>query len=111
MRNNGGMPTPARPAGSDGASEAINHIGNMVKAGIIRHLRNHPNSGAKSIIDALMLPRSTIAPYLSDLETAGLIDADPPRAERSKGEWVTYRVNDEEVTALYLRLGQEIGEI
>lgn len=105
------MPTPARPTDSEGASEAIAHIGNLVKAGIIRHLRAQPNSGAKSIIAALGLPRSTIAPYLSDLETAGLIDADPPRSERLKGEWVTYRVNDAEVTALFLRLGQEIGEI
>lgn len=105
------MPTPARPADSEGGSEAFAHLGHLVKAAIIRHLRAHPNSGAKSIISALGLGRSTIGPYLSDLEKAGLIDADPPRDARQKGEWVTYRVNDSEVTALYLRLGQEIGEI
>lgn len=49
--------------------------------------------------------------YLGELEEAGLIVADPPRTERRKGEWPVYRVNDAEVTALYLRLGQELGEI
>lgn len=37
--------------------------------------------------------------------------SDPPRAERVKGNWPVYRVNDAAVTALYLRLGQELGEI
>ncbi|MDQ0615348.1 hypothetical protein QF046_002989 [Microbacterium sp. W4I4] len=34
----------------------------------------------------------------------------PPRGERKRGEWAVYRVNDEAVSEIYLRLGQ-IGEI
>lgn len=101
----------ARPSNTEGAIEAVAHLGNLVKAAIIRYLREHPNSGRKDIIEGLGVPPSTIAPYLSELELAKLIIGNPPRTARRRGEWPVYRVNDEEVTALYLRLGQEIGEI
>lgn len=105
------MPIPARPADSEGAAGPVAHLGNLVKAAIIRYLRKNPDSGAKSIIAALGLPKTTIAPYLSELETAGLVRANPPRESRERGAWVVYRVNDPAVTELYIRLGQEIGEI
>jgi ArsR family transcriptional regulator len=105
------MPRYARPAGGDGAEQAITVFGNFVKSATIRFLRENPNVTRKSIADGLNLPPTTFVAYLGELEEAGLIIADPPRAQRRKGEWPLYRVNDEEVTALYLRLGQELGEI
>lgn len=111
MRQTAGMPKYAKPAGGEGAEQAISVFGNYVKAAAIRYLRQHPNVTRKSIADALQLPPTTFVAYLGELEEAGLIVADPPRTERRKGEWPVYRVNDAEVTALYLRLGQELGEI
>lgn len=105
------MPKYARPTGGEGAEQAISVFGNGVKAAIIRYLRQHPNVTRKSIADALSLPPTTFVAYLGDLEDEGFLIADPPRSSRRKGEWPSYRVNDALVTALYLRLGQEIGEI
>lgn len=105
------MPRYARPAGGEGAEKALAVFGNGVKAAIIRYLRQNPNVTRKSIAAALDLPPTTFVGYLGDLEEAGVVIADPPRSVRQQGEWPRYRVNDPEVTALYLRLGQEIGEI
>lgn len=80
-------------------------------AAIIR-LRQDPNAGRKSIAKALNLETSSTVPQcLGELEEAGLLLADPPRATRKRGEWPVCRVNDADVTELYLRLGQEMGEI
>lgn len=111
LRHNRGMPKYARPAGGEGAEAAIKVFGNFTKSATIRYLRQHPNVTRKSIMDALELPSATLVSYLGELEEMGLILADPPRASRTRGEWPVYRVNDEAVTALYLRLGQELGEI
>jgi ArsR family transcriptional regulator, arsenate/arsenite/antimonite-responsive transcriptional repressor len=111
LREDQSVPKYARPAGGEGAEAAISVFGNYVKAAAIRYLREHPNVTRKSIAEALELPPTTFVAYLGELEEAGLILADPPRAQRRKGEWPVYRVNDAEVTALYLRLGQELGEI
>lgn len=109
--NNGDMPKYARPADGEAAEGLLAILGNRAKTSIIRQLRKTPNVGRKDLVEALQLPASTIIPYLRELETAGLLLADPPRAERKRGEWVVYQVNDEAVTEMYLRLGQEIGEI
>lgn len=109
--HNGSMPKYARPADGDGAEGPLAILGNRVMAGVIRQLRRTPNVGRKAVADALQVPHSTLVPYLGELEAAGLLLADPPRGERKRGEWVVYRVNDEAVTEIYLRLGQEIGEI
>ncbi|WP_404473430.1 ArsR/SmtB family transcription factor [Microbacterium aerolatum] len=95
----------------EGAEGPLAVLGNMVKVGIIRQVRRTPNVGRKAIADALEVAPTTIVPYLGELEAAGLLLADPPKAVRKRGEWVVYRVNDEAVTELYLRLGQELGEI
>lgn len=105
------MPKYARPADGEAAEILLAILGNRAKTSIIRQLRRTPNVGRKDLVEALQLPASTIIPYLGELETAGLLLADPPRVERKRGEWVVYRVNDEAVTEMYLRLGQEIGEI
>lgn len=109
--HNGEMPKYARPVDGDGAEGPLAILGNRVMAGVIRQLRKTPNVGRKAVADALQVPHSTLVPYLGELEAAGLLLADPPRGERKRGEWVVYRVNDEAVTEIYLRLGQEIGEI
>ena len=111
LLNNRDMPKYARPAGGEGAEQAISVFGNGVKAGIIRYLRQNPNVTSGSIGTALDLRPATYIPYLGELEDGGFLISDPPRASRKKGEWPTYRVNDATVTALYLRLGQELGEI
>lgn len=106
------MPNYARPADSDGAERAIAILGNRTKTAIIRYLRQHPNAGRTDIAKALNLETtSTVPVYLGELEEEGFLIADPPRATRNRGERPVYRVNDLVVTELYLRLGQEIGEI
>lgn len=111
MRDNGLMPKYARPAGGEYGESAVALLGNNVRAGIIRVLRENPGVTSGTICEALHLPPTTVVPYLSDLEDAGLVIAHPPKASRRKGEWVEYRVNDPAVTEVWLRLGQAIGEI
>lgn len=107
----GYMPKHARPAGSERAEQSIAIIGNLVKARMIYFLRQRPGSGRKDIVEALDVPPATIAMYLRELEEAGLVIGDPPRGVRSRGEWPVYAVDDLAVTELYLKLGQEIGEL
>ena len=106
------MPRLAQPAGSEDAQDPIALLGNLVKAAILRYLRANPDVTVGPICDALELGPTTIQPRLNELETAGLVIADPPMTagESRKGVWVKYRVNDEAVTDLYLRLGMAIGE-
>lgn len=106
------MPRIAQPAGSEDGQEPIALLGHRVKAAILRYLREHPGVTAGPIYDALNLTASTVQPRLNELEAAGLIIADPPMiaGESRRGIWVTYRVNNEAVTDLYLRLGLAIGE-
>ena len=106
------MPRLAQPAGSEDAQDPIGLLGNLVKAGIIRYLRAHPDVTVGPICDALALSPTTIQPRLNELEAAGLVIADPPliEAQSRKGVWVKYRANNEAITDLYLRLGNAIGE-
>lgn len=111
-RHNGIMPRLAQPAGSEDAEEPIALLGNLVKAAILRYVRANPDTTMKPICDALALGPTTIHPRLVELETAGLVIADPPMSEGQSrgGVWVRYRVNNEAVTDLYLRLGMALGE-
>lgn len=104
------MPRLAQPAGSEDAQEPVAILGNLVKAGILRVLRTNPDVTIRPICDALGLGPTTIQPYLAELEAANIVVADPPMSEVRKGAWVKYRVNNEAVTDLYLRLGAAIGE-
>lgn len=106
------MPRLAQPAGSEDAQEPIGLLGNLVKAAVLRYLRANPDVTVGPICDALDLGPTTIQPRLNELETAGLVIADPPvtAGESRRGIWVKYRVNNEAVTDLYLRLGMAIGE-
>lgn len=105
------MPRLAQPAGSEDAQEPVAILGNLVKTGILRVLRENPDVTIRPICDALGLGPTTVQPYLSELEIAGVVIADPPRSEERKGSWVKYRVDDRAVTDLYLRLGIAIGEV
>lgn len=104
------MPRLAEPAGSDEAREPIAVFGNLVKVSIIRFLRANPDVRAGAICAALGLGPTTVQPYLLQLEAAGLVVGDPPTGGSRRGLWVTYRLNSEDVTDLYLRLGAAIGE-
>lgn len=105
------MPRLAQPAGSEDAQEPVAILGNLVKTGILRVLRENPDVTIKTICDALELGPTTVQPYLAELETAGVVIADPPRGQERKGAWVKYRANNAAVSDLYLRLGVAIGEI
>lgn len=104
------MPRLAQPAGSEDAREPVALLGNLVKVSILRVLRSTPDVTIGSICAELELGPTTVQP-LVELEAAGLVVADPPRAEPRKGTWVKYRVDDVAVSGLYLRLGQAIGEL
>lgn len=112
VRENRNMPRLAQPAGSEDAQDPIALLGNLVKAAILRFLRSNPDVTVGPICDALALGPTTIQPRLNELEAAGLVIADPPSSAGGsrKGVWVKYRVNNEAVTDLYLRLGLAIGE-
>jgi hypothetical protein len=105
------MPKTIRPSNADAVEDPINAFGSMLKAGIIGHLRAHPNDGRKEIADALEVADWAATRGIDDLLEVGLLIADPPRDEATRGQRVRYRVNDEAVTEMYLRLGLAIGEI
>jgi len=104
------MPRLAQPAGSEDAQAPVAILGNLVRAGILRFLRENPGVTIGPICDALELTSATILPKLGELEAANMVIGDPPIGEDRRGVWVTYRVNDAAVTDLYLRLGLAIGE-
>lgn len=104
------MPRLAQPAGSEDAQDPVALLGNLVKAGILRILRGNPNVAIGVICEALELPPTTVQPYLRELEVAGLVVTDTPIGASRRGNWLKYRVNNEAVTDLYLRLGLAIGE-
>lgn len=105
------VPRLAQPNGSEDAKEPVAILGNLVKTSIVRTLRATPNLTMGPLCDALGMTAATIYPYLSELEDGQIVVADPPKAVRTRGMAVRYRVNDQAVTELYLRLGQAIGEI
>jgi DNA-binding transcriptional ArsR family regulator len=112
MGDNDAMPRLAQPAGSEDAVEPIALLGNLVKASILRFVRANPGTTMRPISEALTLSPQTVQPRLAELESAGLVIADPPMSDGQPrgGVWVRYWVNNEAVTDLYLRLGMAIGE-
>ncbi|MDD7961416.1 winged helix-turn-helix domain-containing protein [Microbacterium thalli] len=106
------MPRLAQPAGSEDAQDPIGLLGNLVKAAILRYLRSNPDVTVGPICDALDLGPTTVQPRLNELESAGLVIADPPAVpgESRKGVWVKYSADNDAITDLYLRLGLAIGE-
>lgn len=104
------MPSVALPVGSEDALEPVAILGNLATAGILRYLRQNPGATSRSICDALELKPPTVQLKLEQLEAAHMISGDPRLGEARRGVWVTYRVNEEAVTDLYLRLGLAIGE-
>lgn len=105
------MPRLIFPANGESAEDPIRAFGNTVRAGIIRHLREHPDQTRAEIADGLDIVKTTVANHLEDLTEDGLVIADPPRDQARRGQWVRYRVNDTAVSDLYLQLGQAIGEL
>ncbi|MDT0187081.1 beta-galactosidase [Microbacterium sp. ARD31] len=57
------------------------------------------------------VPPQTVITGIDELLDFGLLIADPPREVGTRGQRVRYRVNDQAVTEMYLRLGLAIGEI
>jgi predicted transcriptional regulator len=105
-----------RPAVSSGGwsewlEDPIKALGNLVRAGIIGHLREHGPATRGQIVEALGLPTPTIAAALQAMTQAGLLIADPPAGEARRGQRVRYVVDDEVVSRMYLQLGQAIGEL
>lgn len=99
------------PSKAGAAEDPINAFGSMLKAGIVGHLRAHPNAGRREIADALDVADWAATPGIDDLLEVGLRVAGPPRDEATRGQHVRYRVNDEAVTEMYPRLRLAIGEI
>lgn len=105
------MPKYARPANSDRAEDPIEAFGNRLRAGIIGHLRAHPNQTRAEIAEALVVPSPTVFNALEKLLDAGLIISDPPLSEWERGQRVRYRIHEKAVAELYLQLGQALGEV
>ncbi len=105
------MPKYARPANSDRAEDPIEAFGNRLRAGIIGHLRAHPNQTRAEIAAALDVPSPTVFNALEKLLAAELLISDPPLSEWERGQRVRYRINQQAVAELYLQLGQALGEV
>lgn len=91
--------------------DPIKALGNLVRAGIIGHLRQHGPSTRAEIATALDLPNPTISASLKAMVQAGLITSDPPIDQVRRGQRLRYAVDHEQVSRMYLQLGQAIGEI
>lgn len=107
---------PRRPAissngWSEGLEDPIKALGNLVRAGIIGHLRTSGPATRGQIVEALGLPAPTVAAALQAMVQAGLLLADPPASEARRGQRVRYTVDNETVSRMYLQLGQAIGEV
>ena len=107
---------PRRPVisssgGSEWLEDPIKALGNLVRAGIIGHLREHGPAARGQIADALGLPAPTVAASLQAMVHAGLLIADPPIGEARRGQRVRYTVDNEVVSRMYLQLGQAIREV
>lgn len=107
---------PKRPAiKSNGWNEwledPIKALGNLVRAGIIGHLRQAGPATRGQIASALDLPTQTVAASLQAMVQAGMLQSDPPISEARSGQRIRYTVDDEVVSRMYLQLGEAIGEI
>ncbi|HEY8591031.1 MAG TPA: helix-turn-helix domain-containing protein [Naasia sp.] len=96
---------------TDGLEDPIKALGNLVRAGIIGHLRQNGPATRAEIAAALDLPVPTVAASLKLMSQAGLLITDPPIAAVQRGQRVKYSVADETVTRMYLQLGHAIGEV
>ncbi|GAA1979318.1 ArsR family transcriptional regulator [Microbacterium pumilum] len=105
------MPKYAIPANGESAEDPIEAFGNRLRAGMIGYLRQHPDQTKAEIAKALDVPAPTVTNALQKLLAAGLLSADPPQEEWSRGQRVRYRVRNDVVSELYLQFGQAIGEI
>lgn len=110
-RDNGRVPKYTRPANSANAEDPIQAFGNMVRASIIGHLRANPNQTRAEISRALDIPRPTAFNAIDKLVEQGMLIADPPRDQATRGQWIRYTVNDNVVSQMYWQLGQVIREI
>lgn len=101
----------ANPGGwSEWLEDPINALGNLVRAGIIGHLRQRGPATRAEIATALSLPVPTVGAALKAMVNAGLLVSDPPIGEARRGQRVRYSVDHERVSRMYLQLGQAIGE-
>ncbi len=105
------MPKYTRPANSANAEDPIQAFGNMVRASIIGHLREHPNETRAEIARALDIPKPTAFNAIDKLVDQGMLIADPPRDQATRGQWIRYRVDDVVVSRMFWQLGQVIREI
>lgn len=101
----------ANPVGwSEWLEDPIKALGNLVRAGIIGHLRQSGAATRAEIAAALNLPVPTVGAALKAMVDAGLLVSDPPMEDARRGQRVRYSVDHEQVSRMYLQLGQAIGE-
>jgi ArsR family transcriptional regulator, arsenate/arsenite/antimonite-responsive transcriptional repressor len=105
------MPRYATPTDGDGAQDPLASLGSSVKVASIRYLRDHPESAITTVSEALGIGRTTVFEAIMQLEEAEIVIGVPPRESRRQGTRATFRVNDERVIELYIKLGQELGEL
>lgn len=105
------MPRYAIPTDRDGAQDPLASLGSSVKVAAIRYLREHPGSSITAVGEALGIGRTTVFEAITQLEEAEIVIGVPPREMRRQGTRTTFSVNDEQVVELFIRLGQELGEL
>jgi ArsR family transcriptional regulator len=105
-------PVTVTPGGwSEWLEDPIKALGNLIRAGIIGYLREHGPATRAEIAAALDIPVPTIGASLKAMVQAGLLTTDPPIEEARRGQWIRYGVDHEQVSRMYLQLGQAIGEL
>lgn len=105
----GYMPRYSRPRIPSSTERAINVFSNSTKVAIIGYLSANGPSTRGEVAKGLAIGAPTAQNNLLQLESEGVLAADPPATQERNGQRVRYSVNLEEVARRYLVLGGALG--
>lgn len=102
------MPSVARPDLPEGVGDAIDALGNRVKAAAIRSLLIDGQATQTQLAERLSVTRANLQRHLAVLEDLGVLLVHPPRAEPDTRRR-HYTVDVDRLRQLYADLGQGLG--
>ena len=108
FRQTVGMPKYTRPADSDFMEDPIHALGNMLRARIIGHVRQHGPVQRQDLVLALGVGSPAVSKALKVLVDTGVLIPSP--AEFTRGTRVTYTVDEDVVREMWFRLGDALGQ-
>lgn len=102
------MPRYTRPTDSDFMEDPIHALGNMLRARIIGHVRQHGPVQRQDLVLALGVGSPAVSKALKVLVDTGVLIPSP--AEFTRGTRVTYTVDEDVLREMWFRLGDAIGQ-